>query len=536
MSSDNYFNNNIILNHNGYVLPKDLGPGGIYLRKSREDVEAEARGEGDVLERHRQMLFALAKNLHLNIIDVYEEVESGEYIANRPEIQRHLRDIMNGRIKWTLVIDLDRLGRGDQFDQGYIQRIYKESGALIITLYKVYDVNNEHDEESLEFEGFMSRRELKRITRRMQRGRVASAEEGNYIGTIPPYGYTKIKKGYRHLTLEYDPEQSDIVKEIYRLYVDETYGCPTIKNMLNERKIPSYTGKLWSTSAVINVLKNPVYAGYITWKKTKTEYYIDDTGKKRKKVTRLPREKWILKKGKHPEIVSEELYFRALDKLKSKAVPCPSKRKIANPMAGIISCAKCGGPMVNRPYARQKAHLICFNACGNKSTRLEFVEQATLDALKQWLDQYKLDIQKYAIEKKSKKTVPIQISILKKRHTELDELHTQKNKLHDLLERGIYDSDVFLERSNILADKIKETKTVINQLEDELAIQQNIESAKKEIIPQVESVLSAYQDAETPADKNNLLRTVIDKIEYNKEQDWVGNHFEISLKPRILKM
>ena len=48
---------------------------------------------------------------------------------------------------------------------------------------------NKWDEEYSEFEAFMARKELKIINRRMQRGRIKSIEEGNFIATNPPFGY-----------------------------------------------------------------------------------------------------------------------------------------------------------------------------------------------------------------------------------------------------------------------------------------------------------------------------------------------------------
>ena len=45
-----------------------------YLRKSRADVEAEARGEGETLSRHQNMLIELAKRQKLNIVKIYKEI------------------------------------------------------------------------------------------------------------------------------------------------------------------------------------------------------------------------------------------------------------------------------------------------------------------------------------------------------------------------------------------------------------------------------------------------------------------------------
>lgn len=63
----------------------------IYLRKSRADLEAEARGEGETLARHENTLIALAKSLNIKVSKIYKEIVSGETIAARPEMQTCLQ-------------------------------------------------------------------------------------------------------------------------------------------------------------------------------------------------------------------------------------------------------------------------------------------------------------------------------------------------------------------------------------------------------------------------------------------------------------
>lgn len=53
----------------------------IYLRKSRADREAEARGEGETLARHERILLDLAKKRGYNVGAIYKEIVSGETIS-----------------------------------------------------------------------------------------------------------------------------------------------------------------------------------------------------------------------------------------------------------------------------------------------------------------------------------------------------------------------------------------------------------------------------------------------------------------------
>ena len=159
----------------------------IYLRKSRADMDAEARGEGETLARHEKTLIELAKKMNLNVTGIYKEIVSGETIAARPKMQQVIREVEEGLWEGVLVMEVERLARGDTKDQGTVAEAFKFSNTKIITPVKIYDPSNEFDEEYFEFGLFMSRREYKTINRRIQRGRIASVEEGKYIASSAPY-------------------------------------------------------------------------------------------------------------------------------------------------------------------------------------------------------------------------------------------------------------------------------------------------------------------------------------------------------------
>lgn len=130
----------------------------IYLRKSRVDIEAEAHGEGETLARHEKLLLEVAKRGPYNITQIYREIVSGETIAARPVVQHLLQEVEDGKWEGVLVVEVERLARGDTIDQGVMAQAFKYSGTKIITPLKVYDPANEFDEEYFEFGLFMSRR------------------------------------------------------------------------------------------------------------------------------------------------------------------------------------------------------------------------------------------------------------------------------------------------------------------------------------------------------------------------------------------
>lgn len=164
----------------------------IYLRKSRSDENNPNVSMEETLARHEKTLLTLSKQMNLNITKIYREVVSGDTIASRPVVQELLADVESGIWSGVLVMEVERLARGDTIDQGIISQTFKYSDTKIITPIKTYNPNDEYDEEYFEFGLFMSRREYKVINRRLQRGREASVKEGNYLGSVPPYGYKRV--------------------------------------------------------------------------------------------------------------------------------------------------------------------------------------------------------------------------------------------------------------------------------------------------------------------------------------------------------
>ena len=110
----------------------------IYLRKSRADAEAEMRGEGETLSRHRDALLSLAKRMSLPIGAVYEEIVSGESIAARPQMQKLSSEVDSGTCRGVLVMDVERIARGNSIDQGIVSQPFKYSGTLILKPLTTY--------------------------------------------------------------------------------------------------------------------------------------------------------------------------------------------------------------------------------------------------------------------------------------------------------------------------------------------------------------------------------------------------------------
>lgn len=332
-----------------------LDPNGIYdayLRKSRADAELEKLKKFDTLKQHEKLLKDRAKQLGIKIRHIYREVVSGESIQDRPEIQKVLAEVETGVPDGILVVEVERLTRGDAKDQGTVTQTFKYTNTKIITLNKIYDPNSEEDEEYFEFGLFMSRREYKTINRRMQRGRIANILEGKYCASEPPFGYKKVRVKYgKGFTLEPIPEEAEIVKELFQKRADGM-GHDIICNWLNTLEFRPKKSDVWTPSTIKGMLSNPIYIGKIRWNSNKQQKKLinGQVVKVRKKGTK---DDIILVEGLHPAIIEESL-FNIVQGIQPTKASTKHSSELQNPLATLVKCADCGRSMQRRPYYDNK--------------------------------------------------------------------------------------------------------------------------------------------------------------------------------------
>lgn len=524
----------------------------IYLRKSRADIDTESYGDDDTLARHERTLIELAKRQKLHIVEIYKEVVSGETISARPVMQRLLTDVENDLYDGVLVMEIERLARGDTIDQGIMAQTFKYSNTKIITPMKTYDPNNEFDEEYFEFGLFMSRREYKTINRRLQRGRLSSVKEGKYVSNSPPYGYVRKKLDYdKGFTLEPHIEESEVIKLIFELYVsgenqtngvNNRIGVSRICSKLNSLKIKPRRAESWTPSSVRDILINPVYNGKIRWNWRPATKKMN-AGKVKIERPRSSIENCIIVKGLHKAIIDDETWDSAQAFMKQNpAHPAPSQYQVKNPLSGIVFCGKCGRRMLRRPHSKAPDTLMCpLTSCANISSKLDIVESHILKSLEKWLEEYKnnWDSKDNATEEQSNFQIDIKKKALKKLNEEVKTLETQMSNLHDLLEQGIYSTEKFLDRTKFLSEKINFTQQEIISLNSEILFSLNKTEAQKSIIPKVKKTLETYYSTNSPKLKNDLLKEILEKVVYTKSVNtrWHNNpnDFQIDLFPKIPK-
>lgn len=481
----------------------------IYLRKSRKDLELEALGEGETLARHKTALLELAEKQHLNIGYIYEEMVSGESISDRPQMQILLEDVYSGKWKGVLVMEIERLARGNTKDQGEVSEAFAASKTLIVTPSKTYDPTNEFDEEYFEFGLFMSRREYKTIRRRMQRGLIASITEGNYVGSLPPYGYDIIRLNKKERTLKLN-EQSKYVEMMFNWFVNDKMNCGEIARRLTTMGIPTKTGKAeWNRATIKDILKNDLYTGKIRWNRRKVTKEKSD-GKTKRVKHRNQSENYLIVDGKHPAIISEDLFNEA-QKLFTGIAPVKAMSTIENPFAGLLVCKHCGKVIRLQSYKHREntqARLVHpeSSVCKVKSAYYTDVINAVTASLNAHISDFDMKMNNNSLKEEKAKYAEIKASMVK----ELESQEKKRIQLFDYLESGIYTKEEFLERKRILTERIEKLKDNI----EHLPIPENVDYTEK--IKKFSDALNALTDPNVDGkSKNDLLKEIIQKIEYD---------------------
>jgi len=501
------------------------------MRKSRKDSELESLGI-DVLERHEKTLLEYARAKSLPIGGIYREVVSGDSIDARPEMQRLLAEVEAGIWDGVLVMEVERLARGDTIDQGRVQRAFFYSSTLIVTPAKTYNPQNEFDNEYFEFNLFMSRREYATIKRRMQSGRLRSAKDGYYVGSRPPYGWKRVKaKDGKHFTLAPDEKENPILQIMYDLMGNKRYGFQKTATELSRMGIVSRSGKPFNPSTIKGIVSNPVNIGKVRWGWRSTKRNVKEGIVKK---SRPKNDDYILADAEHEGCISPELFARANDPVGSMSTPSRRDRPIQNPFAGLLYCSQCHRVMV-RKKATTKApydYLICqYTGCPTVGIRSDELEAALIEWLQDYIKNH--DASSPAAETDDITYKESVVSTLEDRHATLIK---QRDSLFDLLEQGIYTKEVFLGRSNALEERINSCLQDIKNAHDALDQAISIQNDRENFIPKCQNLLNIWPQLDTVG-KNESLKSLIDKIYLTKTKKNTKQHkdseFYIDVYPKV---
>ena len=487
----------------------------IYLRKSRDE---ENLGLAEVLAKHRAVLMGMVEKLRLVLIDVFEEVVSGESLYARPEMMKLLEAVQSGKYDAVLCMDVDRLGRGGMSNQGIILDAFKYSETKIITPDKTYDMSDETDEQLLEFKTFISRQEYRIIQKRLRRGLNETIKSGGYVANAP-YGYKKVTIN-RKPTLEiYEPE-AKFVRMAYDMYCHGS-GAHVIAQKLNSLGAVPHRSLSFNRNSVRDMLKNPTFCGKVVWNR-KSHIKKGSRGNEKHITKYNPVEEWDVYDGMHEGIVSEQQFNLAQEIRTGRAFPRYNDGTIKSSLAGLVVCVNCGRKMQKMGVNKGDPYLLCNETGCCAGAKYEYVERAVIDALKKHLDTLNSEL----ASTNAQNNIDNEAQLAAVGDT-LSRLTSQKSKLYEFLESGVYDVTEYRERMAFLTEKIASAEK-----ERGILIAENARTTRKNNIilrDRIINLLNVYDDS-NPEGRNVLLKDVVKKVVYQKKKKTKPLDFSIELQ------
>lgn len=483
-----------------------------YLRKSRADDPSEPIEV--TLARHREALRqCMAK--HALVVapeDVFEEVASGDSLYARPQMLKLLEAVEQGVYDGVFCMDIQRLGRGSMSDQGAILDAFKLSGTKIITPSKVYDLSDENDETYTEFETFLGRQEYKMIKRRLRRGIKATVESGGYIANAP-YGYDKTRIG-KTPSLKPNPEEAPFVRMIFDLYLSGM-GCQRIADRINSLGAKPRRDVQFNRTTIRNILQNPVYTGKIVWDRKTHIRPSRQSGGKHLTIYN-PQESWTIVDGLHQSIVTQET-FEQVQGIFAKRHRSPSfTGVIENPLAGLIVCGNCGHHMQRQADKRGGPMLLCQKRGCIVSSKLHLVEEVLISRLREEMNEL---VKNAGSESPGEDNTA---QTLKAIERQIATAKAQDSRLYDLVEQGVYDTETFLQRHAALSQRIAD----LEQARADIRPRERLDVPK--MAERIQDVLDSYFDMD-PQQRNELLKSVLEKVIYKKEPGAKPAEFHLTL-------
>ena len=499
-----------------YIIPKIRAEEIIiYLRKSRSDDPLATVEE--VLKNHEQMIDdwleqILPKNSRVPEKNRYREVVSGETLDSRPKMQAVLRHAEEPQIKAIACKEPHRLSRGDLEDIGYLVKVLRYTGTLVLTPRGSYDLRDERDREQFERELMRSNDYLEYQKKIMHDGKLLALKKGFYLGTHPPYGYKKIsyKEGrttYR--TLEPIPEEAAAVKRAFDLY-KSGMGAIHICDVLDAEYPPPAVGKKWSTTSVYHMLNNVTYLGKLRWQYKKYVHAVEDGEIKR---YRRESKDYYIFDGIHPAIIDQETWDAVHD-IQGKIPKHKKGTELKNPLSGILYC-ECGRSMSHQQVTKRgkligAPRFLCSDPrCRNSGSALKSeIMDEVAKVLQNAIDDFEVQI-KQGVDN----SFELHMETIARLEKRLEDLRDLELRQWDQKTKGGMPDHVFEKLNAKTVTDIEEASQLLLKAKETAPVKVDIHAR----MVTFKKALELVKNPDTPAkETNDLVRACIERINYSR--------------------
>lgn len=432
---------------------------GLYCR-----VSTDIQMEGYSIDAQKDFLKSYCK---MHEIEDYEFYVDGGYSGSnidRPDIQRLIEDVEDGKIDVVVVFKLDRLSRSQKDTLYLIEEVFNPNDCGFVSIKENFDTNTPFGKAMVGILSVFAQLERETILERTRIGRKKRAEEGLWYGTgnLPfAYDYDEIQG-----ILIPNPERVQMVKKMIDLYLQ---GTPMTQ-----------VGELFGLqdNTVRNIFTSPVSLGKIPYKDEVFE-------------------------GKHEAIIDQETYDKLQEKIEERSITYKHANYL---LAGKVVCGHCGAKYRYQKAGTSSVRLYCYSQQKSKKYLIK-------DPNCHNRRYYDYEIEDYVI----KDLISMSLDESKFRHNmSMNDVTISEAKREriTLIDKQILNLLDFI--SNGIA--VEETKEKIQKLQNEKEKIQKELSDEKSKERKTESLRESINDLNTAwktmtfSEKRNIILEIIDKV------------------------
>lgn len=369
----------------------------LYCRLSCDD---DLQGDSNSIRNQKMLLKQYADEHKLRNVRFYVDDGYSGTNFDRPDFQRMIRDIDEGKVSTVIVKDMSRFGR-DHILVGYYTKYYfAEADVRFIAVYDQVDSETNPDDDITPFKNILNEMYAKDCSKKIKAVMKAKGNAGKHLATHPPLGYKKDPNDKEKWVI--DERGAKTVREIFSLCMNG-YGPTQIARILTERKIDTPVvyfhkhglptpaklredSEIWDQKSVARILENVEYTGCTVNFKTYKKSY------KSKKRIKLPQEDWLIFENTQ-EVIIDRQTFDSVQKIR-QCKRRPSRMGEMSSLSGMVYCADCGKRMYlcRCTTMKQAEYFNCStyrkkkkNLCTSHQITVKAVETLLLDDLKRTL-------------------------------------------------------------------------------------------------------------------------------------------------------
>jgi len=459
---------------------------------------------------------------------------SGTYLA-RPGLDR-LRDLAGeGAFEVLYILSPDRLARRYAHQCVVLEELAR-GGTEVVFLNQPVSGDSPEDRLMVQILGVLAEYERELIRDRLRRGKLYKARQGQVLANIPAYGYRYIPVDQPGGGLwEVDQTEAAVVRRIFGWCAEEQLCLMAICRRLNGEEagfdpVAPRKAQRWLPSTIEAILRRQAYTGRMHYNRTCKDP-CRTIGQPRQRGRGLrtthyrqerSREVWI--PVTVPQIISTTTWEQVQAQLDmNKKHASRNNKRNFYLLRGLLVCGECGRTLVGRTYPSGVVRYFCTNRgpdrviaapCAGLPLVGDVIEPLIWQAVAELLADPQLILDYYLSCENESEPAPPE---LKRIRRELAQIEKQDQRLLDAYQTEVIHLDELATRRQALEKHRQVLESRLSELEQLLQQQARQDALAADLTEFCDNMKSMLQ-APTPAQKQQVLRLVVDHILVGKEQ------------------